>query len=130
MSGPSSFASVAWLLEGLTQSFKGRLEYSRGRLRMKTGDRGHAFDVAMQDVTEVQFPWYYFGGGLKLRVGGRQYRLSFVRPNGVESGVARAAGEAGNPLSLLLAVLKFSDIRAGRALTRQWRAIFRDTARS
>jgi hypothetical protein len=117
-----SFVSDAWLLEGLTRSIPALLELARGRLRCVTQDRV-AFDVALEQVTGVEFPWYYFGGGVKLRAGAEQFRISFVRPNGAEYASARLLASDGNAGSLLLVGSKASDIAGGRAAGRRWREV-------
>jgi hypothetical protein len=116
------FASDAWLLKGITASIPGRLECRNDRLRFVTSDEV-VFDVPFSDITSVTYPWYYFGGGLKLRAGGQPFRISFVKPNGAEYGVGRALGEAGNPAALLVAASKVVDARTGRAVGRKWREL-------
>jgi len=90
------FRSVVWLLKGATGSTEGVLELSGGRLSLTKsghytgapftatddrGDReGRVFDAPLDAVTEVRFPWWYFGGGAKLTVAGETYRLSFLKP--------------------------------------------------
>ncbi len=83
--------SAAWLMVGATQSIPGWLQHDGTRLRLFT-DSDQGFDVAVDQITDVTFPWYYFGGGCKLRVAGRPVRLSFVRPNGAAA--AARPGEA------------------------------------
>lgn len=120
---PDHFDAHVWLLKGLTGSEPGRLRLTRERLRFSTR-AGLLFDVPLQEVREVTYPWYYFGGGMKVRVGDVQHRFSFVRPNGAEHAVGRALGEAGDPAALVVAAGKIGDIRSGRALGRHWRAVF------
>ena len=79
------------------------------------------FDVPLDEVTDVIWPWYYFGGGVKLSAGGEQYRLSFVLPNGAQYPTARLAAEAGDPASLAVVWDKASDIGAGRTVGKEWR---------
>lgn len=112
----------AWLLRGLTTSIPGRLILNGGRLRF-TGRDGVLFDVPSADIRSVRFPWYYFGGGLTFQAGEVRHRISFVRPNGAEYGVARGAAAVGSPLALVVAAMKFTDIRAGRGVTRRWRQV-------
>jgi hypothetical protein len=118
---PPPFASDAWLLVGLTRSIAGRLAWN-GRLRFTAGD-GDVFDVTPGQLTSVNFPWYYFGGGVKLRTHEGKYRLSFVKPNGAEYAVMRGAAAAGNPAALVGAAAKVSDVRSGRRVGRRWRDI-------
>lgn len=120
-----AYASDAWLLEGLTRSVPGWLEWKARRLRFVTAD-GVVFDVSRKDVTNIRYPWYYFGGGIKLHVDGTSRRFSFVKPNGAEYIAGRALGEVGSPLALAVPVVKILDIRSGRNVCRRWRGILGD----
>jgi hypothetical protein len=91
-SSPDTFSTPAWLLEGLTRSRSGVLEYSGGRLVFRL-DGDVVFDAALTELTAVRFPWYYFGGGVKFSVGKDHYRLSFVRPNTDPGGSVADIGE-------------------------------------
>ncbi len=117
---PSPYASDAWLLEGWTRSVPGHLEWRKGRLRFLTAD-AVLFDIAPAELRSLTFPWYYFGGGAQLVAAGTRYRLSFVRPNGAEYAVTRAAAAVGSPLALLGAADKVVDIVSGRRVGRRWR---------
>ena len=119
---PQEFTSDAWLLEGITVSIPGQLDLKDGRLRFATIE-DVIFDVQFSEVTDVKFPWYYFGGGVKLQAAGKPYRLSFVVPNGIEYAEGRAMASIGNPLALLVAASKIRDIRDGRNLGRKWREL-------
>jgi hypothetical protein len=118
---PPHYASEAWLLVGLTRSVFGHLRWD-GRLRFTSVD-GKVFDVAPDQLSSVNFPWYYFGGGVKLTAGGSRYRLSFVKPNGAEYALTRGAAAAGNPIALLGAAAKIRDVGSGRRVGRRWREI-------
>ena len=72
--------SPAWLLSGFTRSVAGELVLKHKRLVFAAHDGRRLIDSALGDVTGVRFPWYYFGGGMKLRIGMETYRLSFARP--------------------------------------------------
>lgn len=92
-----AFQSTAWLLTGLTQSRRGVLEYAAGRLTW-SNEEGCVFDVQLNELTNVRFPWYYFSGGVKFTIGKEHYRLSFVRPNSeggdiTDIGQGRRAGK-------------------------------------
>ena len=50
------------------------------RLVFDARDGRRLFDAALGEVSDVTFPWYYFGGGVKLRIGTDRYRVSFARP--------------------------------------------------
>jgi hypothetical protein len=126
-------ATAAWILIGTTRSTPGVLVHDGGRLAF-FDRKGAIFDVPVEEVSAVVFPWYYFGGGCKLRAGEHAVRLSFVRPNGApdltESDLAaardlvltgfRGAGQ------LLGAANSVMDIRKGREATRQWRQVLTD----
>jgi hypothetical protein len=114
------FASCAWLLIGTFRTAAGWLDLTAGRLRFSTSEEV-VFDVAVEHVTDVDWPWYYFGGGVKLTAAGVRYRLSFVLPNGGEYPAARAAASAGDPAALALVVSKASDVRAGHKVGREWK---------
>lgn len=77
---PESFASSVWLLDGLTRSIPSQLRYHQGSLALLT-EGAQQFETPLANVRAI-FPWYYFGGGVKLTVYGVSYRISFVRPNG------------------------------------------------
>ena len=94
----SEMFTSAWLLIGITGSTPGNLELAQGRISFTTSDR-QIFEVPVSSVTDVNFPWYYFGGGVKFRIGSESYRISFVEP-----------GEHGN-------------IRDGRRAGKAWKAI-------
>lgn len=69
----------AWLMKGITQSLPGTLEFYRDRIRFTVEDL-QVFDAALTNIQNISFPFYYFGGGMKITVGGEQYRISFVEP--------------------------------------------------
>lgn len=118
----SEFASYAWMLKGSTVSIAGWLDLEKGRLRFTTPE-GIVFDVPRAEVTQVTFPWYYFGGGLKLRAAGEPYRLSFVKPNGAEYAEARLMADFGSPSALLVVASKAADIGSGRDAGKRWREL-------
>ncbi len=118
----TAYASDAWLLEGLTRSRPGWLEWNAERLRFVTPAEV-VFDVPRADITNIRYPWHYFGGGITLHVAGTPRRLSFVKPNGAEYAAGRALGATGNPLALAVPVIKILDIRSGRNVCRRWREI-------
>ena len=122
------FASYAWRLKGLTRSIPGWLDLHEERLRFTTPEEV-VFDVLRADVTAIKYPWYYFGGGMKLRAAGRPYRLSFVKPNGSEYAEARGLSSQGDPAALLLVASKAADIGAGRGVGRRWRELLGEAAK-
>jgi hypothetical protein len=114
------FASYAWLLIGTFRTAAGWLDLTAGRLRFSTPDKV-LFDVPLAEVTDVDWPWYYFAGGVKLSAAGERHRFSFVLPNGAEYPAARAAAAACDPAALAIVWDKASDIGAGRDVGKEWR---------
>ena len=95
--------TLVWKLSGLTGSDAGHLELNNGRLSFTPIDEAEpGFDVPITDVTDINFPWHYFGGGFKMRIGGEQYRFSFVEPHNeyADIGGGREAGKAWKKLLL------------------------------
>lgn len=86
-------ASV-WKLDGLTGSEFGNLELKNDRL-IYTPVEGAGFDVSLAEVHDINFPWHYFGGGFKMRIGSENYRFSFIEPHSenADIGGGRAAGK-------------------------------------
>jgi hypothetical protein len=84
-SAPSEFGSPAWILVGLTRNLPGWMAYCDGWISFADIDGEVLFVAELSDVTDLKFPWYYFGGGLKMKVLGERYRISFLRPNGALS---------------------------------------------
>jgi hypothetical protein len=117
-----TYASDAWLLQGMTVSVPGWLDLRDGRLSFVTPD-SVVFDVALSDVSAVVFPWYYFGGGVKLTAAGEPYRLSFVKPNGAEYAAARGLASLGEPAALAFAASKLGDVGSGQEVGRLWRQL-------
>ncbi len=74
------FTSV-WRLIGLTGSEAGHLEFENGRLIYTLNNGGPGFDVPISEVRDITFPWHYFNGGFKMRIGSESYRFSFVEPH-------------------------------------------------
>lgn len=119
---PAALRTPAWRLHGLTRSEPGVLAFANGRLSYRTED-GVVFDVPLAEVTDVVFPWYYFGGGAKLMAEGEAYRFSFVRPNDASDVPGRLLARSGNPVGLVTAGQKVVDIGAGRRAGKAWREI-------
>jgi hypothetical protein len=123
----NEFASYAWLLKGMTVSIPGWLDLQSGRLRFSTPEEV-VFDVPLAEVTGITYPWYYFGGGVKLRAAGKAYRISFVLPNGMEYASGRGLADQGDLASLAFVASKAEDIGAGRDVGRQWRELLGEGA--
>lgn len=118
----SNLRSEVWLLVGMTGSRPGLLELSGGVLAF-TAEEGRVFEAKRADVTDVAFPWFYFGGGMKLTVAGTRHRISFVRPNGAEVASARLLeAVGGGALALLTVNQKITDIGDGRRAGKAWKA--------
>jgi len=94
--------SQVWLLSGMTGSQEGILQLADGRFAFTDIDGQTVFDVPLSEVREVEFPWYYFGGGMKLSIGAERYRVSFMRPGNIGGGIG--------------------DIGPGRRVGKEWKA--------
>ncbi|WP_295455415.1 hypothetical protein [uncultured Thiodictyon sp.] len=108
MKTPTQLCTEAWLLVGLTGSVPGKLKLAAGRLsfiamgsgtlwtkelrkleqavarpgiaeQLDRGENALVFDLPLSDLT-VNFPWYYFSGGMKITAGKNKYRFSFGQP--------------------------------------------------
>ena len=89
-----NLCTPAWLLTGIVSRVPGVLELEGGRLAFVTTQR-RLFEVAVSEMSDVSFPWYYFGGGIKFRIGDERYRVSFVEPGDTGDIVeGRRAGKA------------------------------------
>lgn len=104
----SHLQTEAWLLRGISSLpgvlalANGRLSYTAfgcgnfwpGQLRRLEADSGRPglaqrlddgkqailFELPLVEVQDVQFPWFYFSGGVRLAVSGVRYRFGFDRP--------------------------------------------------
>jgi hypothetical protein len=108
MKSSMQFCTPAWLLIGLTGSVPGKLKLSEEMLsftafgcgtlwkkellkleqlvgragiaeQMEAGKEVLLFDIPVSKIT-VNFPWYYFSGGMKIKAGQVEYRFSFGQP--------------------------------------------------
>ncbi len=113
---PASLRTPAWRLIGLTRSEPGVLALEEGRLAYWTEER-LLFDVPLSEVSDVVFPWYYFGGGVKLTAGGDAHRFSFVEPNDARPVPVHLMGRprAGTGISV------GADIAEGRKAGKMWK---------
>lgn len=105
----------AWLLVGMTRSLPGILKFENGRLNFTNDEQGKIFDVSLAEISKVNFPWHYFGAGLKLKVDGNEYRLSFIEL------------DDGNSVSynFLNSIENVTDL-SGRAAGKAWKAILKN----
>ena len=122
MTETGDLQTPAWLMVGMTRTVPGVLRLESGRLSFTT-EEGPAFDLPLAEVT-AKFPWWWFGGGVALRVLGQGYRLSFVRPNGAQDVPGRLLAHVpgGEALGLATAARKMEDVGAGREAGKAWKA--------
>ncbi|MDX6739259.1 hypothetical protein [Actinocorallia sp. A-T 12471] len=133
----TSLQTVAWLIMGSTGSAPGVLRLGNGRLMFEAHGRGaltlgqlhtleqrsgvpglsgHLAEGGVAPLfdgpaSQVKFPWYYFGGGMKLSVAGSSYRFSFLQPQNTQL-----------PTELYDLPGIGTQISTGRAAGRAWRA--------
>ena len=118
----TTLRTPVWLLVGMTGSRPGILELVDGRIAF-TGEEGRVFEAPLAQTSGLSFPWFYFGGGMKVTVKGVAHRISFVRPNGAEVVSARLLEFVGaGPLALLSVQRKIADIGEGRRAGKAWKA--------
>ena len=104
------------------RSEAGWLDLREDSLRYFT-PAGVVFAAPLAEVSRLHFPWYYFGGGLKLTVGGEEYRFSFVEPNGAQYPEPGALAAEGDPDSLAPIAQKAQDDGASRGVGHEWRRL-------
>jgi hypothetical protein len=122
MPSDTALRTPVWLLVGMTGSRPGILEFADGVIAF-TGEEGRVFEAPLAETSGLAFPWFYFGGGMKITVKGTAHRISFVRPNGAEVVSARLLEMAGaGPLALLTVQRKIADIGDGRRAGKAWKA--------
>ncbi|GAA1880328.1 hypothetical protein GCM10009836_72030 [Pseudonocardia ailaonensis] len=122
--------SPAWIIGGL-RNRPGYLATDGVRITFTDGETT-SFDVPLAEITDVTYPWYWFGGGVKLRAGGELQKITFVKPNGMPApdpsvvdiafGVLGVAGAAAG-ISHAGGLRGLADIAPGRAATKRWREI-------
>ncbi|WP_309707310.1 hypothetical protein [Armatimonas sp.] len=95
-------STSVWLLQGLFKSTSGILELTQDRLVFKSAGET-VFDTPRESLTDVSFPWYYFGAGVVLSIDSKRYRFSFVEPG--ENGDLVSGREAGKSWKLRLLTL-------------------------
>ncbi len=120
--------SKAWNMRMLNQAWDaGVLLATEGRVCFMTRS-GPLFEADKQDV-KATWPWYYFGGGVHLTVGGKGYRIYFTPPQGADfdlSDFMQALPQQVTPYIAGLNVLVVG-IKAGREIvegvrsTKAWR---------
>jgi hypothetical protein len=110
----------AWLLRGIS-SLPGELRLASGNLSFTSSGTGSTWPFQLRKLgvvlaqpglakaveegkpfqffvwpardVEVVVPWYYFGGGMKLRYQGIELRFSFGRPASSRQGLASVAAD-------------------------------------
>ncbi len=71
---------TVWRMIRISGSERGRLVLTKDRFSFQ-GEKGTRFDVPNSAILAVKFPWYYFGGGMKVTIGPDTYRFSFMEPH-------------------------------------------------
>ena len=114
----------AWLLNGLG-STPACLQLVGGRLSLVGWD-GPLFDFGLEEIESVDSPWWWFGGGIRIRVGGELFKVSFTRPNGAPElaclGGVEALGVWGGPVAARQVLVTGKVITNGRKRGAMWRA--------
>jgi hypothetical protein len=122
-----ALVSPAWLIGGL-RNVPGYLATAQGGLTFVSDTP--VFDVPLAQVTDVSWPWWWFGGGVRLTAAGQRWKITFVRPNGMppphpsmlETGVG-VFGLLTGTWHDVYAMRGLADVRSGRAAGRRWREV-------
>ena len=125
----AALATPAWIMAGRLRNVPGVLVAGEGGLAF-AGDDGPVFGVPLAEVTDVTWPWHWFGGGCVLTAAGHRYKITFVRPNGapdvapslLDAGVVLLAGLAGAGIPAH-SVRGLLDVRAGRRAAAMWKQV-------
>jgi hypothetical protein len=119
--------SPAWLIGGL-RNVPGYLGTGQGRLTFVSDSP--VFDVPLAEVTDVRWPWHWFGGGVKLTAAGSPYKITFVRPNGMPAPNPSMLATGVGVFAMLSgtwhdvhALQGLADIGTGRAAGARWRQV-------
>lgn len=136
--GDAGLRSEAWLLPGLFSSIPGELILADGMLCFTASGTGSAWPSQLRmlerrlqtpglaasidgghstrcfrwrvDAVEAWVPWFYFGGGLRLRHAGIVVSLGFARPANMDARLG-AFGEVAR---------QFRAVRRMRGQCREW----------
>jgi hypothetical protein len=111
--------SKAWRMRMLNQAYDaGVLVAVEGKVSFVMRS-GTLFEADRRDV-KAQFPWWYFGSGLHLTVGGKGYRIYFTPPPHAEFEWG-AFAEVLPPLAAFELLHAGHAVREGRASGKAWR---------
>ena len=110
-----NLTTEVWILSGVTGSEPALLAHQDGRIIMQMIDNDAEafvdhFNVALDEVTDVNWPKMQMSGGCNFEVANEKYRISFLRPQNTRIGwVGDVAGVA--------------SISGGRKAGKAWKAI-------
>jgi uncharacterized protein (DUF1786 family) len=76
--------------------------------------------VLLSDIRKVDFPWYYFGGGMVIHIGDTNFRFSFLQPQNTQLPVERSENLA-KAIEQLSAI--GSAIGGGRSTGKRWKSV-------
>jgi hypothetical protein len=114
-------------MAGGLRNVPGVLAAGEGR-RAFVADDGPVFAVPLTQVEAVRRPWHWFGGGCAITVAGREYQITFVRPNGAPP-VTPLLLESTHALASVLSLGAIAahspaglfDVRSGRKAGAAWK---------
>ena len=113
------YHTSAWLLSGVNAQDHGVLEFDGSRLIYTTTDKKNNFNISIQELRELKYPWYYFGGGFKATIVDRKVSISLIVPNYQVDPLELDENEFVTP-----AWQNFGNIFKGRKKMKIWRSIF------
>lgn len=138
MTNKNTVFTPAWLMLGMTQSLPGILYYDGQHFGFETDDESHCIKCSLNELINIKYPWYYFGGGFKATANGKPFRISLVKPNGAEQVSKRVITKVGQladnlgleslgVISGLTTIIESVDsIREGRTAMKLWQDFFKN----
>lgn len=99
---------TVWRMIRISGSERGVMKLTKDRFSF-AGDKGTRFDVPISSITEIKFPWHYFGGGMKVSIGADNYRFSFIEPHNEYASISDAR-ETGSKWKAALASVTGKDL--------------------
>ncbi len=120
------FAGPVYLKTGTTSAVRAILARTEGELVLVAQDEEH-FRVPLSAVEKVEFPWWWFGGGMRVTAAGTRYTLGFSPPATVEgegTDWLRNLGGGSSGYERL-----FQQAGSARQSSKEWKAALADVGR-
>ena len=113
------FSTSAWVKKSQLEYIYGLLSSDGKNLVFDTETKDFKFNITLNELKEISYPWYYFGGAFKAKMNNRELVVTFVTPNGQ---VDFSEPELATSLPTRWGFIK--SIGIGRKKMSAWRKIF------